>query len=102
MPSGVGEYGVGIGTFVRFTRDDADDFGSFFHGHIDLRVPDGSGGFGTLTSAIDVNKPDGGVGYFHLSNLDVSNLTTVTALGAVTTSSLRPGSTGEVAGLSAA
>jgi hypothetical protein len=81
VPSGVGEYGVGIGTFVRFTRDDPDDFGSFFHGHIDLRVPNGSGGFATFTSAIDVNKPDGGVGYFHPSNLDVSDFTTVTALG---------------------
>lgn len=66
------EYGVALGDFVNFTRDNPNSFGQYFHGHITIRIPNGSGGHQNFASAIDVNKPDGGVQYFHPRDLDAT------------------------------
>ncbi len=74
------EYGVAIGDFVDFARDNPDNYGRYFHGHVTIRIPNGSGGTQDFQSAIDVNKPDGGVQYFHPTNLDASKFATDSAL----------------------
>jgi Uncharacterized conserved protein (DUF2278) len=74
------EYGVAIGTFVKFDRDAPDNYGRYFHGHITISIPNPAGGTRNFQSAIDVNKPDGGVQYFHPTNLDVTKFTTINAL----------------------
>lgn len=70
------EYGVAIGDYVRFSRDSPDNFGRYFHGHITIRISGGQ----TIDSAIDVNKPDGGVQYFHPTRLDPARFNPVSAL----------------------
>lgn len=59
-------YGVAVGTLVRFFRDPSDDFGRWYHGHIEVSTPSG-----VWTSALDVDTPTGvGVSYRVSSNLD--------------------------------
>jgi Uncharacterized conserved protein (DUF2278) len=59
-------YGVAIGSLVRFFRDPPDDFGHWYHGHIELSTP-----AGIWTSALDVDTPTGvGVSYRVSRNLD--------------------------------
>ena len=70
------EYGVAIGDYVSFSRDRADNFGRYFHGHITIRVS----GSQTIESAIDVNKPDGGVQYFHPTKLDPAKFNPVSGM----------------------
>jgi uncharacterized protein YukJ len=75
----VQDYGVVIGQFDHFDRDDANHFGSFFHGHIFVRV--GCGAQAVLFNcAVDVKFPDGMVEYFNPSELDATKFTTVHAL----------------------
>jgi hypothetical protein len=69
------EYGVAIGNYVRFTRDNPDNFGHYFHGHITIGVPGGQ-----IESAIDVNKPNGGVQYFHPTKLDAAKFNPVSGM----------------------
>src|SRR3954452_9075016 len=64
-------YGVVIGDFDHFTRYHSDNFGKFFHGHIFVRAPNTSGGATVLFEcAVDVNKPQGNIEYFHVPRLD--------------------------------
>src|SRR5436190_1905757 len=75
----VQDYGVVIGQFDHFDRDDANHFGSFFHGHIFVRV--GSGAEAVLFNcAVDVKFPDGMVEYFNPDELDGTKFTIVHAL----------------------
>lgn len=77
----VRDYGVVIGQFNHFDSDDANHFGSFFHGHIFVRV--GSGAQAVLVNcAVDVKFPTGMVEYFNPSKLDATatEFTTVHAL----------------------
>jgi hypothetical protein len=74
------EYGVAIGSFVSFDRDNPDNFGQYFHGHITIAVPSNNGGIINFQSAIDVNKPDGGVQYFHPTNLDSAKFSPVNSM----------------------
>jgi hypothetical protein len=69
------EYGVAIGNYVRFTRDNPDNFGHYFHAHITISIPGGQ-----IESAIDVNKPDGGVQYFHPTKLDAAKFNPVSGM----------------------
>jgi hypothetical protein len=74
-------YGVVIGAFDHFTRDDPNDYGQYFHGHIFVRVPN-PGGEGTILfeCACDVNTPLGVIEYFHVPGLDASKFQTVSAM----------------------
>ena len=75
----VQDYGVVIGQYDHFDRDDANHFGNFFHGHIFVRVV--SGGQTLLyNSAIDVKYPDGKVEYFQPAKLDATKFANVHAL----------------------
>jgi hypothetical protein len=47
-------YGVVIGTLIRFYRDPPDNFGHWYHGHIEVDTPSG-----LWTSALDVDTPTG-------------------------------------------
>jgi uncharacterized protein YukJ len=73
-------YCVGIGAYESFSRDMNADFGLYFHGHITIRIPSPESGTQKFESAIDVNKPDGGVQYVHLTNLDAAKFATVAAM----------------------
>jgi Uncharacterized conserved protein (DUF2278) len=75
----VQDYGVVIGQFDHFDRDDANHFGSFFHGHIFVRV--GSGAQTVLYNcAVDVKFPTGMVEYLEPSRLDATRFANVPAL----------------------
>lgn len=76
----IANYGVLIGTYADFKRDSRDDFGKYYHGHIFVRVPNPSGG-GTLLydCAVDVNKPDGNIAYFHPVILDPEKFTKISS-----------------------
>jgi hypothetical protein len=58
-PMPLPRYGVVIGTLVRFYRDEPDDFGRWYHGHVEVFTPSG-----VWTSALDVDTPTGvGISY---------------------------------------
>jgi hypothetical protein len=70
------QYGVAIGTLVRFYRDPADAFGRWYHGHVEVATPTG-----LWTSALDVDTPFGlGVHYRTVRTLSPSVLGAVAAL----------------------
>lgn len=73
------QYGVGIGTFHRFSRDAPDNFGRFFHGHVVITIPTPAGAHKTFEAAVDVNKPDGGIQYLHLRTLDAQRFAPIRA-----------------------
>lgn len=73
----VQNYGVVIGAFDHFDRDDANNYGNFFHGHVFVRVP----GNQLYNCAIDVKFPNGKVEYFAPSNLDAAKFANRDALG---------------------
>jgi hypothetical protein len=69
-------YGVAIGTFAGFHRDPPDQFGKWYHGHVDITTPAGQ-----YTSAVDVDTPSGvGVSVKTMAPLDATRFATVSAL----------------------
>jgi len=69
-------YGVAIGTIKSFYRDDPDEYGKYYHGHIELETPDG-----IYDCAIDVDTPNesGGVEY-RMVNLSATALCNIVLL----------------------
>jgi uncharacterized protein YukJ len=60
------DYGVLVGTLNRFTRDDPNEFGSWYHGKMYLRAP-----LGEYECVVDVSTPSGiPVQYRELRRLD--------------------------------
>ena len=69
-------YGVAIGTFVSFTREDPDDFGHWYHGILRIATPDGE-----YEAALDVDTPTGvGVSFRITTGLTLTSLGEVGAL----------------------
>ena len=69
-------YGVAVGTFASFTRDDPDDFGHWYHGKLKIQTPAGQ-----YEAALDVDTPSGvGVSYRVVDDLKVADLGPVAAL----------------------
>lgn len=69
-------YGVLVGTLNRFTREDPNDFGSWYHGKMYLQAPAGE-----YECVVDVSTPSGvPVQYREVRNLD-RKLFTLTNLG---------------------
>ncbi len=69
-------YGVAIGTFASFTRDDPDEFGNYYHGILRINTPAGQ-----YQAALDVDTPSGvGVSYRVVDDLTTARLPQVTAL----------------------
>jgi hypothetical protein len=69
-------YGVAIGNLDRVFRDSPDQFGRWYHGHIDISTPSG-----IWTSALDVDTPTGvGVSYRISTNLHPDILGPVSSL----------------------
>jgi len=69
-------YGVAIGTFVSFTRDDPDDFGHWYHGKLRISTPAGQ-----YEAALDVDTPSGvGVSYRVVDDLTTARIPQVAAL----------------------
>lgn len=71
----VQDYGVVIGQFDHFDRDDANHYGNFFHGHVFVRAPNAAGASALYNCAVDVKYPNGNVQYFMPKNLDASKFT---------------------------
>jgi hypothetical protein len=71
----VQDYGVVIGQFDHFDRDDANRYGNFFHGHIFVNAAGLS-----YNCAVDVKYPNGTVEYFKPGKLDDTKFTTVSGL----------------------
>lgn len=72
----VQNYGVVIGQFDHFDRDDANNYGNYYHGHIFVRTPDAV----MYNCAVDVKYPDGKVEYFSPSRLDATKFNVVPGL----------------------
>jgi hypothetical protein len=69
-------YGVAIGDLVRFYRDPPDNYGHWYHGHVEVSTPSG-----LWTSALDVDTPSGvGVSYRYSARLQPGVLGPVAAL----------------------
>lgn len=69
-------YGVAIGDVIRFSRDPRDQYGRWYHGHLEISTPGG-----TWTSALDVDTPTGlGIRYRTSSGLAPSVLGPVTGM----------------------
>jgi hypothetical protein len=69
-------YSVAIENLDRVFRDPPDQFGRWYHGHIDLATPSG-----IWTSALDVDTPTGvGVSYRVRTNLRANILGPVASL----------------------
>jgi hypothetical protein len=70
------KYGVAIGNLIRFFRDEPDDFGRWYHGHVEISTPSGM-----WTSALDVDTPTGlGISYRVTGNLSQADLGPVASL----------------------
>jgi len=68
-------YGVAIGTFASFTREDPSDFGHWYHGKLRITTPAGQ-----YEAALDVDTPSGvGVSYRVVTDLTTASFPTVTA-----------------------
>lgn len=69
-------YGVVIGTYASFHRDPPDEFGNWYHGHLQIATPAGQ-----YTSALDVDTPSGvGVSIKTVAPLDPALFTAVSGL----------------------
>lgn len=70
-------YGVAIGTFVSFSREDPSAFGHWYHGKLRINTPAGQ-----YEAALDVDTPSGiGVSYRLVTDLTTADIPTLTALG---------------------
>jgi hypothetical protein len=68
-------YGVAIGTFASFTREDPSHFGHWYHGKLRIDTPAGQ-----YEAALDVDTPSGvGVSYRVVTDLTTSSFPTITA-----------------------
>jgi hypothetical protein len=78
----VQDYGTVIGQFDHFDRDDANNYGNYYHGHIFVRVGSPAATTPALlyNCAVDVKYPNGVVQYFVPVNLDASKFTTVSSM----------------------
>jgi Uncharacterized conserved protein (DUF2278) len=69
-------YGVAIGTFVSFTREDPRDFGHWYHGKLRISTPSGQ-----YEAALDVDTPSGvGVSYRLVTDLTTASIPALAAL----------------------
>jgi len=69
-------YGVAIGTFASFTREDPSDFGTWYHGKLRISTPAGE-----YEAALDVDTPSGvGVSYRVVDDLTTASIPVVSAL----------------------
>lgn len=70
-------YGVVVGTFVSFAREDPNDFGHWYHGKLTISTPQGE-----YEAALDVDTPSGvGVRYRLVSGLSTKDFSLLAALG---------------------
>jgi hypothetical protein len=70
-------YGVAIGSFASFTREDPSDFGHWYHGKLHIDTPAGQ-----YEAALDVDTPSGiGVSYRVVTGLTTASFPTTTSLG---------------------
>jgi hypothetical protein len=70
-------YGVVVGTFASFTREDPNDFGHWYHGKLRVSTPAGE-----YEAALDVDTPSGaGVSYRLVAGLSTSDFSLLAALG---------------------
>lgn len=75
------DYGVVIGALDHFERDNPDQFGRFFHGHISVRTPDPlTGGTMLYNCAVDVNTPNGNIEFIDMPILDATKFIVVPSL----------------------
>lgn len=69
-------YGVAIGTFASFTREDPSSFGHWYHGKLRINTPAGQ-----HEAALDVDTPAGiGVSYRLVTDLTTASIPTLAAL----------------------
>ena len=69
-------YGVVVGTFASFTREDPDDFGHWYHGRLRISTPAGD-----YEAALDVDTPGGvGVSYRLVQGLSTKDFSLLAAL----------------------
>jgi len=71
----VADYGVVVGSFDHFDRDDANNYGNYYHGHIFVRA-----GTSLFNCACDVKYPDGYVEYFAPTKLDAAKFAQVQSM----------------------
>jgi hypothetical protein len=68
-------YGVAIGTFASFTREDPSDFGHWYHGKLHINTPAGQ-----YEAALDVDTPSGvGVSYRVVTDLSTASFSSIAA-----------------------
>ena len=69
-------YGVAIGTFASFTREDPSDFGHWYHGKLRVDTPAGQ-----YEAALDVDTPSGvGVSYRLVTDLTTTSIPGIVSL----------------------
>ena len=69
-------YGVAIGRFASFTREDPSDFGHWYHGKLRIDTPSGQ-----YEAALDVDTPSGvGVSYRLVTDLTTASLPGIVAM----------------------
>jgi len=69
-------YGVAIGTFESFTREDPSDFGHWYHGKLRINTPAGQ-----YEAALDVDTPSGvGVSYRVVTDLTTASIPGIVSL----------------------
>ena len=69
-------YGVAIGTFASFTREDPSDFGHWYHGKLRINTPSGQ-----FEAALDVDTPSGvGVSYRVVDDLTTSSMAGIVSI----------------------
>jgi hypothetical protein len=70
-------YGVAVGTFVSFAREDPSHFGHWYHGKLRIATSDGE-----YEAALDVDTPSGvGVSYRVVTELTTSDIAALSGLG---------------------
>lgn len=70
-------YGVVVGTYASFRRDDPDEFGHWYHGHLRVNTPAGE-----YEAALDVDTPSGvGVSFRVVEDLTIGDFPALATLG---------------------